>query len=732
MAYKKILFRRDTAADWTSENPILSEGEVGYETDTGYWKIGDGSTAWSSLAYEFNQDVSTLGAPSFQSVTIATSPSSSTHAATKAYVDSYASGINWHEPAYLATAAILPNSPSYDNGTSGSGATLTGTTNGRLLVDGANASTGDRILVKDQADNTQNGVYVVSNQGSVSSVYVITRSTDFNAEASIGEINKGEAIYVINGSTNAGQGFTVSSTGTGTGSAHQVGTDAITFYQFTGTSSFIAGNGLSTTGNTVNVGTASSSRIVIQADDIDLATVARGDTSTSPGKTFVASVTSDSYGRVTGVVTGDTAITLGTDTSGDYVSSLVAGTGVTILNNGGESASPTIAIGQAVGTSASVTFALTTTDVVGTVSDISNHSIDGLGDVSISLASGGEVLMYNAASGIWINDQIAQISSVNDISDVNISTPGEGDFLKYTGTEWVNEGITLGEDTIGNYMLDVVPGTGVTVSHTPGEGSSASIEIGQDVSTTASVSFAQVETTGDVIVGGDLHIHGTTTTVNETNLAIEDTFIYLNDGSTTSNPDLGWAGNYNDGTYQHAGLFRDATDGKFKFFDSYTPEPTDPINTAHASYSAAPVVAEVFESTVSTGTAPISVSSSTVVTNLNSDKLDGQDGDYYAPADIVQNAQTGNYTLVLSDRNKMIEMNVGSGNTLTVPTNASVAFPVGTQIVILQTGAGQTTVSGGGVTINGTPGTKLRAQWSSATLIKRATDTWVLTGDLSA
>ena len=97
------------------------------------------------------------------------------------------------------------------------------------------------------------------------------------------------------------------------------------------------------------------------------------------------------------------------------------------------------------------------------------------------------------------------------------------------------------------------------------------------------------------------------------------------------------------------------------------------------------------------------------------------------------NEETASYTLVLADASKVVEMNVVSANTLTVPPNSSVAYDVGAQITILQTGAGQTTLTqGAGVTINGTPGLKLRAQWSSATLIKRATDTWVAIGDLSA
>ena len=102
-------------------------------------------------------------------------------------------------------------------------------------------------------------------------------------------------------------------------------------------------------------------------------------------------------------------------------------------------------------------------------------------------------------------------------------------------------------------------------------------------------------------------------------------------------------------------------------------------------------------------------------------------------ADTTINAQTASYTLVLADKNKLVEMGVGSGNTLTVPPNSSVAFPVGSTITILQTGAGQCTLTAGaGVTVNGTPGLKLRTTWSSATIIKRATDTWVALGDLVA
>lgn len=98
------------------------------------------------------------------------------------------------------------------------------------------------------------------------------------------------------------------------------------------------------------------------------------------------------------------------------------------------------------------------------------------------------------------------------------------------------------------------------------------------------------------------------------------------------------------------------------------------------------------------------------------------------------NTQYDSYTLVLTDKGKIIEMYKGSANTLTIPLNASVAFPVNTRIDIVQFGAGQTTVvAESGVTIRSVAGNlKLSNQYSAATLYKRGPDEWVLVGDLSA
>ena len=97
------------------------------------------------------------------------------------------------------------------------------------------------------------------------------------------------------------------------------------------------------------------------------------------------------------------------------------------------------------------------------------------------------------------------------------------------------------------------------------------------------------------------------------------------------------------------------------------------------------------------------------------------------------NAQASNYTLALSDATNMVEQTSSSANTVTIPTNASVAFPIGTAIDIFQRGTGQTTIAAAaGVTVLVTPGLKLRAQYSAATAVKRDTNTWIVTGDLTA
>lgn len=100
---------------------------------------------------------------------------------------------------------------------------------------------------------------------------------------------------------------------------------------------------------------------------------------------------------------------------------------------------------------------------------------------------------------------------------------------------------------------------------------------------------------------------------------------------------------------------------------------------------------------------------------------------------VLENAQTGTtYTLALTDAGKMVTLNNASAIALTIPTNASVAFPLNTRIDLAQFGAGQVTVGGSGVTIRSTDGKlKLNGQYAGASLWKKATDEWLLVGNLA-
>ncbi len=100
---------------------------------------------------------------------------------------------------------------------------------------------------------------------------------------------------------------------------------------------------------------------------------------------------------------------------------------------------------------------------------------------------------------------------------------------------------------------------------------------------------------------------------------------------------------------------------------------------------------------------------------------------------LVLRTETANYQLALSDAGKVVEMNLAGANTLTVPPNGTVAFPIGTQIMGVQLGAGQTQiVAGSGVTIRTAATLFARAQYSAFSLYKRGTNEWVLAGDLQA
>jgi hypothetical protein len=203
-----------------------------------------------------------------------------------------------------------------------------------------------------------------------------------------------------------------------------------------------------------------------------------------------------------------------------------------------------------------------------------------------------------------------------------------------------------------------------------------------------------------------LTVNGTTTTINATELSVDDKNIVIGDVATPS-----------DATADGGGItLKGATDKTFNWVDA-----TDSWTSSEHINLASGKDLKV------NGTAVISSTAGGFIFTDGTQTLEGVP----SRTPIIQ--KTASYTLSsLTERDDLIEMGSSSAITLTIPADSSVNFPVGTSIDILQTGTGQVTIAGSGFTPNATPGLKLRTQWSSCTLFKRAANTWVVYGDLTA
>jgi hypothetical protein len=171
--------------------------------------------------------------------TITTAPTSNTDIVNKQYADAIASGIHFHEAVELATTAALPAN-TYNNGTSGVGATLTANANGVLSVDSTVTVVNNRVLVKNEVTQANNGVYTVTQVGTVSTPYILTRATDFDTAGSgVDQIDEGDFFLVTGGVANANTAWVQQ-----TPPPITVGTTAIVFQQFSAPITYTAGTGL--------------------------------------------------------------------------------------------------------------------------------------------------------------------------------------------------------------------------------------------------------------------------------------------------------------------------------------------------------------------------------------------------------------------------------------------------------------------------------------------------------
>lgn len=192
--------------------------------------------------------------------TITTAPVSGNDIVNKTYADAIASGINFHQSCvYATTTALAANT--YNNGTSGVGATLTGNVNGALVIDGhtfvSPTDVGKRVLIKNESNSAYNGVYTVTQTGDAGAVYILTRATDFDTTGSgVDQIDQGDFFLITSGTANANTSWVQQ-----TPLPITIGTTGIVFSQFGAPLTYSAGTGLSEspayTFNIANTGVSS-------------------------------------------------------------------------------------------------------------------------------------------------------------------------------------------------------------------------------------------------------------------------------------------------------------------------------------------------------------------------------------------------------------------------------------------------------------------------------------------
>lgn len=240
------------------------------------------------------------------------------------------------------------------------------------------------------------------------------------------------------------------------------------------------------------------------------------------------------------------------------------------------------------------------------VFSIANHNLDSLGDVNLSVAPiDGQALIWDNANSEWIaGDSFSQsdfdaaiaLTSVGDLQDVDITTvvPGSGEALVWNGSKFA-PGTTFSQNDFNTAFAaktttDLTEGTNLYYTNARVD-QHLSSGLVQDI-VVRDISARNVD------ISGDLNVAGTTTTVNQTTLTVTDSKIFLADQNLGDVIDIGTIYNYNDGSNRTAGIFRDASDGKFNFYTNYLPAVGATLDKAHPSFTGGTIVAYEFEGRV--------------------------------------------------------------------------------------------------------------------------------------
>jgi hypothetical protein len=393
-------------------------------------------------------------------------PTVSLQAATKQYVDTIAAaGIHYHTPARVEAPANLPST--YDNGTSGVGATLTNSgTQVAIVIDGIALSSSDRVLIYQQTDPAHNGVYTVTTVGSVSTNWVLTRATDADSygPSDPDALGQGDAFFISAGDTGAGETYVMTTVGTIT-----FGTTGIVFTQISATAIYSAGAGLTLTGQEFSLNTPVASATAL----------ATGRTIGMTGDVVWTSAAFDGSGNVTGTATiQPDSVALGTDTTGNYVAAgAVSGTGLS-----GSSSSE--------GGTFTVTSNATALNTASTIVARDGSGDFAAGTVTAAL-SGNSTTATALATG-------RTIGMTGDVVWTSASFDGSGNV---TGTATIQaNSVALGTDTTGNYVESVANGSYLTGGGAASEGAVLTLGVDATNLNTASKVVAR-DASGNFVAG---------------------------------------------------------------------------------------------------------------------------------------------------------------------------------------------------------------------------------------
>ena len=728
-------------------------------------------------------------------ITVNTVPTAAGHAASKAYVDNISAGMNWHTAVVAATSGVLPSSTYADgttdaNGGLGIGSTLTATANASLAIDAVSVSNGNRVLIKNQADTKQNGIYVVTDKGSASTKWILTRATDSDNHI-IDEVSAGDAVYVLYGSVNTNQSFVATMIGSGTNGLVLIGTDNITWTQFSGASSFVAGNGLVRTGNTVDV---VSSTLNVTTDSVDLATVSQSNTTGGNlANGIVSAITVDSYGRVTGYQTGaqNVASTSNKGIASFDPASFTVTSGNVVIKSGGVSntqlANSSVTVGTtaiALGSSSTILAGLTSVTSTGftgaltgnadtatklsTPRNINGVAFDGSATITIKASTTNALTIGTGLSGssfdgsgavtIAIDSTVATLTGTQTLTNKTLTSPTIGTILN-TGTLTLptSTDTLIGKattDTLINKTFDTA-GTGnvfkiagTQISTITGTGASV-LAISPTVT---GLSTDTLNTTGNVVVGGNLTVNGTTTTINSTTLNTTEQVLTISNTATPTDVTANGAGISVRGTtdktlkwYSSTGSFNSSESLNLATGKTFMINGTTVLSPTAVGGQTIPASAIVGLTDTQTLTNK-TLTSPTISNPTVSGTTTYSSGGYITFADATTQSTAGVASITTiatavaasngtyypsQQRDQMVP--ISGAYALTIAPDGTNTAAIGTSVDFYQSsGTGGSFVAGAGVTILSTPGLKLRTTGSVATIMKTAANTWLLFGDLSA